>query len=368
MLNILLSLIFIRPFISPLAYPKADLIYSLLLFGFIIIYTINRKINPYGIKPLRWPLLAFLFAQLISYIFSGHTLSGMQELYQFASCVAIFIVVASLSTHDKNRVFKCLIISGTFIALCAIYQYFFGFQHILNYVAKEKIQNPFIIEYVTRKRVFFPFVTPNTLASFASMVVILTLALKHRIWFILPLGLTLFLTQSLSALFSITIGIMIYFHLKNKSKKTRLIILFTTLIATATVLLLRIADQKQYLQPVFSALMRLNYWTNTIKIIEISPLIGVGMGNFNLVYSRYAHNFILQLWAEIGILGLVTFTWFIIALIKRALQPTNNQLPRKEMICLITASLVFLINNCFDFSFFLPEVSLIWWVILGLLI
>jgi len=368
MLNILLSLIFIRPFISSLAYPGADFIFSLLIFGFIIIYAVNRKINSSGIKPLRWPLLAFLLVHFISYAIFSHKLSGLQEFYQLASCISIFIVIASLPAQDKNRIFKCVIVSGIFISLCAIYQYFFGFQHLLNYVIKEKIQDNFILEYTTRKRVFFPFVTPNTLASFLSMAVILALAAKQRIWFILPLGFALFLTQSLSALFSVSLGIMIYFHLKNKSKKIRIIILSSILLTAATVLLLRITSQKQYLQPAFSALMRLDYWSDTIKIIKTSPLIGIGVGNFNLAHSRYAHNFILQLWAEIGLFGLAAFAWLITLIIKRALQPINNQLPRKEIICLITASLVFLINNCFDFSFFLPEVSLIWWVILGLLV
>ena len=93
-------------------------------------------------------------------------------------------------------------------------------------------------------------------------------------------------------------------------------------------------------------------------------MIGVGVGNFNLMYSRYAHNSYLQVWAEMGILGIMALLWLVIALVKPALK--NIKDAKKTALPLITAAVVFLIHNFLDFTFFLPEVSLIWWVVLGL--
>ena len=120
---------------------------------------------------------------------------------------------------------------------------------------------------------------------------------------------------------------------------------------------LRQAQAKEYTLPMFSFLGRLNYWQAALELIKMHPFKGVGLENFNLVKSRYAHNSCLQIWAEMGILGIISFLWLIIAMLKSY---------KKQDPCIVTAWVVFLIHNFMDFTFFLPEVSLIWWVILGL--
>jgi O-antigen ligase len=91
----------------------------------------------------------------------------------------------------------------------------------------------------------------------------------------------------------------------------------------------------------------------------------VGLGNFNLFSARYAHNSYLQFWAETGILGITSLLWLIAAVLKSAIKSVKQSKDKKFMAGLITANAVFLIHNLFDFTFFLPEVSLIWWVIFG---
>ena len=66
--------------------------------------------------------------------------------------------------------------------------------------------------------------------------------------------------------------------------------------------------------------MRLNYWADSLKIIKVYPWTGTGLGNFNLTYARYAHNSYLQIWAEMGILGIIAFLWLIITVLKSGLK------------------------------------------------
>jgi O-antigen ligase len=125
---------------------------------------------------------------------------------------------------------------------------------------------------------------------------------------------------------------------------------------------------KTHTHPLFSSTMRLGYWKDTLGVIKSSPLTGVGLGNFNLPQSRYAHNSYLQIWAEMGLLGIFAFLWLILFVFKSAHKKIRQSLKPKEEAALGAASVAFLVHNFMDFGFFLPEVSLIWWVIMGLLV
>src|SRR4030042_5188824 len=116
------------------------------------------------------------------------------------------------------RVIRTIVLGGFIISILAIYQYFFGFQHTLDYLTKEKITAPFALDYIGRRRAFFPFVTPNTLGGYLAMVIPLALIYKKRIWFILLLSFALFLTKSLGALLTLFLALGLYFYLREKLK------------------------------------------------------------------------------------------------------------------------------------------------------
>jgi len=106
--------------------------------------------------------------------------------------------------------------------------------------------------------------------------------------------------------------------------------------------------------------MRLNYWRDTLRIIKSHPLTGVGPGNFNLITSHYAHNSYLQIWAKMGILGIISILWLAIASIKVSLKNLKIENIKTGTAALISANIVFLSRNLLDFISFLPEVSYLW--------
>lgn len=67
--------------------------------------------------------------------------------------------------------------------------------------------------------------------------------------------------------------------------------------------------------------LRTSVWSNSLKMVEKSPFTGIGIGAFGSVYdsyqkdpwlySKYAHNYFLEIAAETGIPGLVFFTSII---------------------------------------------------------
>lgn len=369
MFRILLILIFIRPFISSLTEPPyVNFIYFFLLLGFLMAWAIVKGLSLGQIRTVKYPLILFVLALLVSLIFSYDKTNSIKELYKYITVLLLFLVAISLSFKERALLIRVIVLTGVLISLLAIYQYFFGFKHISAYIAKYNITDPFIIDYATRKRVFFPFVTPNVLAGYLAMIVPLTFTHKKRFWYIIPLSLALLLTRSLGGLLSLFLGLVIYIYLQGKLEKREVLFLFGFLIIIALVLIARSVTQKQHIQPIFSTMMRLNYWKDTLEIIKVAPLSGVGLGNFNLPQSRYAHNSYLQIWAEMGILGIISILWLIITVFKSAFMNIRNAAQKNQITHLISAHTVFLVHNLIDFTFFLPEVSMIWWVILGLIV
>lgn len=367
MLIILLILIFIRPFISSLAFPYLNSVYSALFLLFLIIWLIYKGASLKKTQTLKYPLILFSLALIISVTFSIDKLNSVKESYKYISVILLFIIAASLPLENKIRLIHSIVLTGLVISLLAIYQYFFGFQHILDFMTKENVASAFALDYIQCRRTFFPFVTPNTLAGYLAMIILLALIDKKRSWFIIPLSFALLLTKSLGALLSIFFALGIYFYLKGEVEKRKIIFLLGLLVVTGLVFITRTIAQKQHLQPIFSTLMRLNYWKDTLKIIKAAPLTGVGIGNFNLTLSRYAHNSYLQIWAEMGILGLIGWLGLIFQSFQMGFKRLKASKNQAHIIAgLLAANMAFLIHNLVDFSFFLPEVSLIWWVILGL--
>jgi O-antigen ligase len=294
-------------------------------------------------------------------------MAGPQELYKYIGGILILLIGGALSYKDQNRLIISIMVAGILISFLAIYQYFFGFRYLNDYVARQEITSAFTLDYIRQRRPFFPFVTPNTLGGYLAMLIPLALACKNKILLAIPLFFTLLLTRSIGALLSLLAALMLYFYLRGRFSKKEILIFSILVITIACIFTLRTQTQKQHLQPSFSTAMRWNYWKDTVAIIQAHPLMGVGLGNFNLTYSRYSHNSYLQIWAETGVLGITAFIWLVMLILRFSLKNLERTPDKQKTAALICAACVFLMHNLIDFSFFLPEVSLIWWAILGLL-
>ena len=366
MLLIILSVIFLRPFICALAFPYLNFVYSLTLLVLLGVYLIYKKPSFTKIQLLVHPLVLFYLALCVSVIFSQNTANSLAQLYQYISGLCLFLMAVSLSEKDKILTVQTFILAGLIISFLAIYQYFFGFKHLLDYLSTNNLTAPFVLDYLQRKRAFFPFVTPGALGGYLAMITLLTLTNKNRIWLLMFIFPAFLLTKSFGAFLSLFCALIIYFAVQNKLKKANILWLAGLFLSIAVVVIVRSVTQKGYLHPVFSAIMRLNYWQESWAIIKAHPFVGVGLGNFNLQNSRYAHNSYLQIWVEMGMLGLFSLIWIVVIALKTCFKNLTQSLYKRQVAGLLAASVVFLMHNFLDFTFFLPEISLIWWVILGL--
>lgn len=217
MFTIMLALILIRPFISSLAFPFLNFIYSDLLLIFIILWIIFKGVSFKEVKLIN---VSFLFIALfVSLVFHFDNATGPQELYKYISGILLLLISSTLSYRNKNSIIARIVASGIGISFLAIYQYYFGFQNLANYIAAEEITNPFVLDYISQKRVFYPFITPNALGGYLAMIIPLVLTSKNRFWLAAPLFFALLLTKSIGALLSLFAALTLYLYLQDKLKK-----------------------------------------------------------------------------------------------------------------------------------------------------
>jgi O-antigen ligase len=357
MFYLFLILIFICPFISSLVSPYPSFVHSALLLAVLIAWIIAGKLSLNKLRPLKYPLILFGISLISSTVFSQNKIISVGESYKYFIPILMLWAISNLDQKKKQIIVEGLVWAGFIVSLIAFYQYFFGFDNTLKFMAEARINDPEAMAMLQRKRVFLPFVTPDVLAGYLIMVFLLAVSRK-KVFIAVPVILVLLLTRSLGALISLLLVSAFYAYAKGKLNRKAVFWLAALLLAIITVLISRSIGSDGQMHPMFSLIARLNYWRDTLVMIKGHLLTGVGMGNFNLCNCRYTHNTYLQLWAETGILGMGSFLWLIVRILG------NN----KRVSLLLMAALVFLVHNFFEFTFFLPETVFIWWTIAGLVL
>jgi O-antigen ligase len=368
MYNAILILIFFRPFICSLAFPYVDFIHSGCLIIALAGWISVKGAEPKNIGRIKYPLLLFLAALLISLIFSQNKMASIGELPKYGLSLLLLIAASSFTFKQKNELVKTILAAGIIISLLAIYQYSIGFKHTLDYLINNNIADPFVKDYIGRKRAFLPFLGPNALGGYLSMVIPLALIHKRKILLVIPLCLALLLTKSIGAMASLFFGLAFYLFLKGKITPKKAFYLAGAAAIIILTLILRSSAPQAHIKPAFSAIMRFNYWADTLRVIKAHIFTGVGIGNLNISQSIYAHNSYLQIFAEMGFLGITAFIWIIFAAFKAGAKKMKNPGEESRLASALVLSLIiFLFHNLIDYTFFLPEISVTWWLILGLI-
>jgi len=135
---------------------------------------------------------------------------------------------------------------------------------------------------------------------------------------------------------------------------------------------------------------RIAIWKFTGMMIKDHPLLGSGIETYKYNTLRYqaeffaqgenrslyphgfadkAHNENLQLWAELGIIGLGIFIWLIISYFRfglKILRKIKDEYRQGIIIGLMGAMMAVLIDSIFGFPLHLPATIVLFWLALGL--
>jgi len=258
--------------------------------------------------------------------------------------VILYSLFSVLRQYDISRILKPIIIGiSVIVFVYGIVQKYYIFPKIISgFIKQDNNFSKLVFERVSSGRVFSIFTLPTLYGIIASVLVLLlfnyikddytSVKSIYIIFmaFILFIGIyNIVLTQSFGAILYLSVGILIFLILdKTVDIKYVSLILMIMALVVFIVVGMRYKEAKN-LEPVK---LRLTNWNQAVRMIKSSPLFGVGLGNYgaNVSYyteerearSIYAHNFILQLVAEIG-LPLFIFILLFILYNRKKIIPEN---------------------------------------------
>lgn len=385
-------------------------ILSLMFWGFKVVSKEKLAFNP---TPLNIPLLSFIIICILSLVWSDSFFVSLKELPLFLVGPLLYFIITNNINHQRqiDLILNVLLIVGGLFGIYGILQY-------------NGIDFSFWLSNIGRHQVFGLFGNVNYFAEY----LIVPLPIAISIFFvtrnkfkkfllsigILAMGTTLVVTFTRGSYLSIGVSLifMFLFFLLSRGKsfinenKKIFIIILTAIIIVAFLFIIPTPLSKPgtaisqikgrvsitRLINEFSFGGRTATWKFTVLMIKDHLLLGSGIGTFkynSLKYQakffeqgdnrsiypyRYAdktHNEYLQLWAELGIIGLGIFTWLIISYFSyglKILKKVKDKYKQGIIIGLMGSIIAVLVDGIFGFPLHLPATIILFWLALGLTI
>lgn len=321
--------------------PGINLFIHLLFWVAPALWLITRALDggaTWRFSGAEFPLLAFSIVALISVQRAPHKLPALDQAMAILSFALLFVFL--VNAVGWETVVSLFVPTLVALAVYAILQKFLYFPKLLeNY---DPSVHPPLTEEMTRRirgdRVFATFRGPNQFAGFLALALPIAAAAlvnsRARLVKAIPLALglaALVLTGSFGASVGLAAGIATFVALWRTRERRRGWVVaagsaaagLAILLALFTPLVSKMAEKS------FSMHVRRAYWQAAGTTIGRSPLLGVGLDNYQDFYpqdkpetqteTRYAHNDYLQILAETGIVGGVAFAALLVFALRRAL-------------------------------------------------
>jgi len=133
-------------------------------------------------------------------------------------------------------------------------------------------------------------------------------------------------------------------------------------------------------EPSISA--RIEGWKSSLRMFKKRPLLGWGLDNFGTIYPQYitpkfvrsagrdmlqsyAHNEFLQVGTTMGIIGLITYVWLIVAFLKLLIHLLKKERgdTRTFLIGILSSCVSLMVYNQFHFS--VVTTAIMFWLFMG---
>ncbi len=325
------------------------------------------------------PLFAYVAICFFSIFISSNILiSAKSFFFKTLEYFLLYLVIIDTFREEKKIKFICTLalISAIIIAIDALSQYFSGYDFILY-------------RKFYASRITATFQAPNDLAGYLISFILISIMMSFSkfknktINFLLMfeaifLMIILFISWTRGAWLGLIAGLLLLSVFKGKKA------FYGIIIALAIAMFISPGWIKDRIYSFFtltdnSTLDRRIMWHTAVRMIEAKPLLGHGLGTFMANYSHfmpadyteivYAHNCFLQTAAEIGIIGLIIFLWFILDFFIKSFMKLNcidEGLTKNIFVGLLGGILAFLVHSFFDTNMYSLTLMSLFWFLMGI--
>jgi len=366
-------------------------------FAFLLVWLLSFRLSRalYLLKlvtesSLFLPSLVFLISGVVSIFVSTdwYKSLGLFRAY-FLEPVIVYLILVDLGSRlgfEKVALSlrKSLYASGALVSLYGLYQFLTG----SNVIAPLEAAQGRITSFFNH---------PNFLALFLGPIILLLLgefktSQKQSKKWLLGTLLTMFslafiLTGSVGGYVGLAISVLTIGALKFYARSSQKIQKFSRYIVGAVLGLgiltlaafyVNISDFTPNNGLVWprpnpsTYVIRLCVWEGAQRLLNEHVLLGVGLGGFYREYPEYRtcdtelfvypHNIFLNLWSELGLLGIMSFFWLVLVQMKILTRNLNL-----EKIVLIAVLVYWLVHGLVDVPYFKNDLSILFWLIAALI-
>ncbi len=345
---------------------------ELMLIVVVIVWLIqnHRRARELFRIERRWTIVIALLvvSATVSAIIATDTMAalGIWKAY-FIEPILFFYVIVDLRRKDQityDQIVKSLMAGGVIVALFAIVQWMTGVG----------IPIPWDFE----RRVTGLFDYPNALGLYLAPLTVLSLSVilirpkadEESLWFwtccpvLFVFAIVLAQSEAALAAIIVTLIVMSLWNRKSRKKTTLVVIalaIVVSLIPTTRVFLFEKITLQDY-----SGQVRIGQWTETWELIKDHPVLGVGLSGYPSAFApyhkqthieifQYPHNIFLNIWVELGLLGLLSFFLLIFLLI------------RPHVPLFVLPLLTMFLHGLVDVPYFKNDLAVLTWILIALI-
>jgi len=383
---------------------------EMILKLFIIILIILWIIKLLSVEGITWnknklnlPIYLFIVMLSFSLLISNAILASFEDYIIFISYIILYFIIINVIDQKKdfNSFIKIFFLTSFIISVYTLIQYY-GFDPYLkdlHSLTSTIGQKNWISNYLA---MIFPV---------AFSYFLLEQSEKNKIIHFLLLSIlyvTLMICQSRGIWISISLTVILaiyiiikfkFYEIFSRNKKWLTLLILSFLVITiiystdnplnksAITVTERALSTFDEQDPSINT--RLLMWKTTFEMIKERPVFGSGIGTFKMNYLDYqadflqnnpdyikfsgkaaeAHNEYLQMWAEIGIIGLGIFIGIILMFFNLIINYLKKNKSEKEKIIvfgLVLGITCFLIHCLFTFPLHVPTLGSTFFILLGL--
>ncbi|HEX9912540.1 MAG TPA: O-antigen ligase family protein [candidate division Zixibacteria bacterium] len=370
------------------------------IFGLFLLFVFNVVLHP-GMPvrfPLKYPVLLFCGYSLLSLIFSQYKYASFFGFSRILFLFLLYFLIVNLVTDSRKFSFlvKAVIISAGLVSLIGLLQ------------ASGISLAAWIPAYPSR--ISSTFGNPNFTGSFLALTLPLTVAAylnttdkkKFIYLFIFLTGfIALLLTRSRGAIIASAFsflfmgGILTFGKFRDFPGKRKTFVFLGLMVIMVIVIIFLIDSGSENLVKRFSEtspgegslFFRLKIWESVLNLIRHNFLFGTGIGTFQIYFPQYAftdfhkvvpignllhaENEYLEIWSEMGIVGLGLFLWIICGVFYKAYKfiLTKAELESRILVIgLLSGTVAGLIQGLVCVSLRLTGPDFFFWLSISLLL